>query len=149
MGKIKPKYKQLLKALNQLEKSIINFEKIDQYPEDIDFIEKEDLFFALRESMIQRFEFNVDLFWKYVKRYIEEEMKKTVEFNSPKTTIREACRMKLISEEDSQEMIEMFGARNMSSHIYKAEIAEQISSKIPDYYELMKKYSDKLVPSAL
>ena len=146
MGKIKLKYEQMIKALNQLEKSIINFEKIDLYPENLDFIEKEDLFFALRESMIQRFEYNVDLFWKYIKKYIKEEMQKNIEFNSPRSVIREACRIKLISEEDSQKFIEMFGARNMTSHIYKQEVAEQISEKISDYYQLMRKYVDKLMP---
>ena len=116
------------------------------YPENLDFIEKEDLFFALRESMIQRFEFNVDLFWKYVKKYIEEVMQKNIEFNSPRSVIRETCRIKLISEEDSQKFIEMFGARNMTLHIYKQEVAEQISEKISDYYQLMRKYVDKLMP---
>jgi len=147
MGKIKLKYEQLIKALGQLERSIINFEKIDQYPENIGIIDKEDLFLALRESMIQRFEFNVDLFWKYVKRYIEEEMKKSIEFNSPRTVIREACRIKLIPEEDSQEIMKMIDARNMTSRIYKEEVADQISSKVSDYYQLMRKYSKKLVPN--
>jgi len=147
MGKIKLKYEQIINALNQLEKSIINLKKIDQYPEDTVFIEKDDLYLALRESMIQRFEFNVDLFWKYIKRYIEEEMKKNIEFNSPRTVIREACRIKLISEEDSQKIMEMIDARNMTSHIYKEEIANQISNQIPNYYLLMKQYSDKLIPT--
>jgi len=147
MGKIKLKYEQMIKALNQLERSIINFEKIDLYPEDIDFIEKEDVYLAFRESMIQRFEFCVDLFWKYIKRYIEQEMKKSIEFNSPRTVVREACRIKLISEEDSQKIMQMIDARNMTSHIYKEEIAGQISESVPNYYKLMKKYSDKCMPT--
>jgi len=97
--------------------------------------------------MIQRFEFSVDLFWKYIKRYIEEEMKKNIEFNSPRTVIREACRIKLISEDDSEKIIKMFDARNMTSHIYKEEIAEQVSSKISDYHQLMQKCISALVPN--
>jgi len=144
MGKIKLKKEQMIKALNQLEKSIINFEKIDLLPENIDLIEKEDLFFAFREFMIHRFEFCVDLFWKYLKRYIEEVLKKSIALNSPRTVVREACRIKLISEEDSQKIMEMVDARNMTSHIYKEEVADQISSKISDYYHLMEKTLKKL-----
>ena len=147
MGKIKLKHEQIIKALNQLEKSIVNFKKIDLYPEDIDFIEKDDLYLALREFMIQRFEFSVDLFWKYIKRYIEEEMKKEIELVSPRTVIREACRVKLVSEEDSQKIMEIVDARNMTSHTYKEEIAEQIRSKISDYHQLMQKYLEKLIPA--
>ena len=138
MGKIKLKHEQIINALHQLEKSIIHLKKIDLYPEEADFIEKEDLYLALRESMIQRFEFSVDLFWKYIKRYIVEEMKKTVEFNSSRSVIREACQTKIISEKDSEMIMLMIEARNMTSHIYKEEVADQISSKIPEYYNLMK-----------
>ena len=67
-----------------------------------------------------------------------------VQFNAPKQTILTACKAKLITEEDAEIMLEMIDDRNMTSHMYKEEIANQVSTKIENYYAIIKKYADKL-----
>jgi nucleotidyltransferase substrate binding protein (TIGR01987 family) len=131
MGKLKLKSDQLFDALARLEESVANLKNFKKHPSSIAFME---------------FEFCVDLFWKYVKRYLLEETKQTVEINAPKPVIRAACKAKLISEQDAEKILEMIDDRNKSSHIYKEEIADQISVNTSQYYALMKQYAEKLSP---
>jgi len=137
---------QFLLALASLKEAVDNFGKVDEIAQQVDVIQPESLYRTLRDSMIQRFEFTTDLFWKYLKRYLEDAMKIDLEFNAPKPVAREACRAKVVSESDTQKILQMITDRNMSSHIYKEEIADIISSRIPEYYGLMFQYAQKLVP---
>ena len=144
MEKLKLKHKQLNASLNSLEKSVINFKNFENYPQNIDFIDQQELYRALRDSMIQRFEFTVDLFWKYIKRYLQTEIKQDIKIGGPKPVIRDACKAKLITEQDAEKILDMIDDRNMSSHIYKEEIADQIGNRIGEYYKIVKKYVDQL-----
>ena len=143
MGKLKLKYDQLTSLLNRLNEGVLDFNQFEKFLCGAD---RNRTYRTYRDSLIQRFEFNVDLFWKYVKRYLEEEIKLNIPVGGPKPTIREACRAKLITEQDSEKIIKMIDHRNMSSHIYKEEIADQIAEKISGYYDLIKKYVEKLSP---
>lgn len=107
----------------------------------------EDLERSLRDSLIQRFEFCADLFWKYLKRYQEEELSMVPEANAPRFVIMNACKAKLISETDTEILLEMIKSRNFTSHIYKEELADQISKQIPEYYKIMYTYTEKLRPT--
>ena len=88
----------------------------------------------------------MDLFWKYIKRYLHEDMKLTVDFNVPKSVIRTACNAKILSEQDAEICLKMIDDRNTSSHLYKEEMADIIGKNIAGYYELIKSYVDKLTP---
>jgi len=145
MGKLKLKHKQLLSALDRFYDAVVDFDQFERYinPE---YVDKERVYRTYGDSLIRRFEFNIDLFWKYLKRYLEEELKQTVKISGPKPIVREACKAKLITEDDAEKIIQIIEERNNSSHIYKEEIADQISNKISEYYETIKKYADKLIP---
>ncbi|MFH0898028.1 MAG: HI0074 family nucleotidyltransferase substrate-binding subunit [bacterium] len=144
MGIIKLKHEQLYKALDRLQEAVEDFERVAKNGKFAGFTDQEKIFRTFRDSMIQRFEFCVDLSWKYLKRYLEEELKQIVDINAPKPVIRMACKAKLIEEVETQTLLEMINDRNLSSHIYKEEIADQISSRIKKYYELMRMVVDRL-----
>ncbi len=144
MGKLKLKYENLYKALQRLEEAVVVF---DKFQSEISGEYDVHMYRTFRDSMIKRFEFCVDLFWKYIKVFLEEEVKQIVEIASPKPVIRDACKSKLITEQDAENILKMINDRNKSSHIYKEEIADQISSNIKNYYKIMKNYSDKLTVS--
>ncbi len=132
----------LFKALVRLEEAVVDFEKNntnlkDQYDDR--------LYRTFRDSMIQRFELCVDLFWKYLKIFLEEELGMPHEFHSPKSIIRGSCRARLISEPDAELFLNMIEDRNRTFHTYKEEVADIISAKIPEYYRTVKSYIDKLV----
>lgn len=92
---------------------------------------------ALRDSMIKRFSCCVDMLWKYIKLYLEEELELKPEIRSPKHIAREVGAAGLITEQETETLLDMIDSRNMTSHIYKEEIAEQLSREIPCYYGLM------------
>ena len=142
MGKLKFKHENLSKALDRLEEAVIDFSNFKLNINDKHSLR---LYRSLRDSMIQRFEFCVDLFWKYLKIVLEEELKKEIELNSPRSVIRDACNAKLITEKDAEIFLKMIEDRNMSSHIYKEEIADQISNQVGNYFFIMKNYMEKLI----
>jgi nucleotidyltransferase substrate binding protein (TIGR01987 family) len=147
MGRLNFAYESLISALNALEEAIDNFENFKNSKNKLafEFMNNEALSKTFRDSLIQRFEFCSDLFWKYLKKYLDEIVKTPSEINGPGPVIRVACKAKIISELDAEVFLEMIKSRNLTSHIYKEEVADQISVSIPGYCKLMKKYTEKLI----
>jgi nucleotidyltransferase substrate binding protein (TIGR01987 family) len=142
MGKLEKKYTTILKALIALQKSIISYQNGIKVADKTDFYkdvygEKEEFLNSLRDSMIQRFEFSVDLIWKFLKSYLEEKEKTIPESNTPRSIFRTMCNSKLITEKESETLLDMVSNRNKTSHIYKEEISDFIAKQIPNYYKLM------------
>ena len=108
------------------------------------FIDNEAIERFIRDSLIQRFEFCADLFWKYLKKYMTFVIKKSPEINGPKPVIRSACKAKLLSEKDSEKLLAMIEDRNKTSHLYNEKEAIRISEQVPGYYDLMRKYKKQL-----
>lgn len=126
-------YKTLIKALATLEEILSNkfiFEK------------DESLAKAIRDSKIQRFKYCVDLLWKFTGRYLQ--IFHGVVINTPKPIFRELFKIGLISEKETQKLLDMVDARNKTSHIYLEKIAEKLSNEVKDYYKLMRKIISRL-----
>ena len=105
--------------------------------------ESDEEYRTFRDSEIKRFEISLDTLWKYLKHYLEK--KTGVVQNSPKSVFRECLKAGIVDDQEVTLALKMVDARNMTSHIYKEEIAEEISTHIPAYYELMKKFIDRAV----
>jgi len=145
MGALSGKRESLLTALDTLKKSIDSFKKIVAREEEkLSFMENKDLVDSLRDSMIQRFEYSYELFWKYLKKYLSEVEGHREASMGPRSVMRTACKFGIISPKDCELGLEMIDGRNMTSHIYKEEIADRLSAEIPKYYELMRKYAEEL-----
>src|SRR5438128_1349682 len=70
--------------------------------------EKNEKFFKItRDSLIQRFEYCSDLFWKLLKIYLIEIEKMDVSIKSPRGIIREAVKAGIISEIEGDECMDM------------------------------------------
>ena len=78
---------------------------------------KQDLNELERNGLIQRFEFTIDLSWKVLKDYLEEEG--FVFKQSPKETFRQAQEAGFI--DYAQELIDGLDTRNDLSHDYSEE----------------------------
>lgn len=85
---------------------------------------------VIRDGVIQRFEFTYELAWKTTKEFLEEVG--IVEVNSPKAVIKEAYAQKLLG--DEKNWLLMINDRNMTSHMYKEEMAEEIAERIANLY---------------
>lgn len=117
MSKLEAHKTQFSKALNRLE--------------EVMMLEVTEI---VRDSAIQRFEFTIDLAWKYIKTILEET--KGVICNSPKDCFREAFRQGLIEYNDI--WIELVDLRNQTSHTYHEEVAKKVYTAIPEAIKYLK-----------
>ncbi len=131
---IEKKYTSLKKALETLRKSLI----ILKDPKN------QDLYDSLRDSTIQRFEYSIDSFWKFLKFYIQEKENVDFESSSPRIILRRAEEIGLINKELHEILIDCLADRNLTSHVYNEETADSIVKNIPNYYETMKSIIDTI-----
>lgn len=139
MAKINQKLLTINDALGTLQESIELFEEYKKIMANSPTKKNKQLFLGMRDSMIQRFEYCTDLFWKVLKVYLEEVEKVDIAAYSPRGVVREAVQVKTITESEAQACMEMVKSRNETSHIYHQETAEEIAQKVPEFYKLIKK----------
>lgn len=80
-----------------------------------------------RDGLIQRFEFTVELAWKSLKEYLEDQGA-VVEHNTPKAVLKDAFAAGIVQEDRA--WINILTARNLTSHIYKEETAINIAQQV-------------------
>lgn len=114
------KIKDLENAISRLEEAIKDSEKIQLS--------------TLKDGVIQRFEFTLELSWKLLKTYLVNEGINCV--NTPKSVIREAYKAGVIK--NGEIWLEMIDDRNLTSHIYSQSMADDI------YLRITKKYFKEL-----
>lgn len=92
-----------------------------------------------RDSAIMRFQLCFDLAWKTIKAYAKEE---GVECFSPKSCFKTAFQLGLIDYD--QQWLEMIDDRNLITHTYAEETAEEVYGRLKPYLKLLKDLSKKL-----
>lgn len=119
-------YKELKQASRQLEKAT----RIAKTELEID-------------GVIQRFEFTFELFWKWLKLYLEDE---GIFCASPRACLKEAYQARLLKNEPM--WLDMLADRNSSVHIYSKKISRGIFKSIKRSYAnaLAKALSDITKP---
>lgn len=111
------KLDELKKALHRLKEALV--------------VPKSDI---VRDSVIQRFEFTVELSWKVLQRHLKSSG--VVESLTPKNVFREAAKLGIVK--DPEAWIKFVDARNLSSHTYKESLAEEVYASallLPPYAE--------------
>lgn len=78
----------------------------------------------MRDGCIQRFEYTFELAWKMLRRHFALEDAEAAARMNKKDLFREAARQGLIS--DPVLWFGFLEARNATSHVYDAEMAEQV-----------------------
>ena len=94
---------------------------------------------VVMDGTIQRFEFTFELFWKALRRFLQQE---GIDTASPKNTLRHAYRRGLLDRE--QLWLAMLRDRNLSSHVYNAEMAREIFMRLPSHYKELRGRFDRL-----
>jgi nucleotidyltransferase substrate binding protein (TIGR01987 family) len=110
--------------------------------EAVELAQTRDLSNLEEQGMIQGFEFTHELAWNVLKDYLEE--KGIVGIIGSKDATRLAFKNGLI--DDGEAWMDMIKARNLSSHTYNLETAEEIVGKIlerfyPAFEQLSRKFS--------
>lgn len=90
----------------------------------------------LRDSVIQRFEFSVELAWKTTKKFMGTAT------SAPKDVIREMAQNAYI--DDVEKWLEAIDMRNLSSHTYKEELAEKVYNFAKSFLPHLKTLVTKL-----
>jgi len=128
MEKITIRYDIVVKTLTTLKKAINKLKK-----ENL----SEDDYQTARDSVIKRFEFSIDTFWKFLKLYLQEKLEVPLESLSPRPILRAALEANLMSAQEYEIVDEGIIRRNETSHSYNEDLAEEIAHDIPKFYEAM------------
>ncbi|MFN8846854.1 MAG: HI0074 family nucleotidyltransferase substrate-binding subunit [Bdellovibrionales bacterium] len=97
-------------------------------------LQKKDDF--IRDSVIQRFEFSIELAWKTAKKTMGTQT------TSPKDVIREMAQSSYI--ENVELWLKAIDMRNLSTHTYKEDLAEQVYSFVRVFLPELKKLITRL-----
>lgn len=90
----------------------------------------------IRDSVIQRFEFSIELAWKSAKKAMGTNT------SAPKDVIREMAQSSYI--EDVELWLKAVDMRNLSSHTYKENLAEQVYNFVDAFFPELEKLVKKL-----
>ena len=90
----------------------------------------------IRDSVIQRFEFCIELAWKTSKKVMGTAT------TAPKDVLREMAQSGYIT--DIEFWLKAIDMRNLSSHTYKEDLAEQVYSFAASFLSELKKLNAKL-----
>ncbi len=89
----------------------------------------------IRDSVIQRLEFSVDIFWKCLKEHLEK--KHGVIIASPKGVFRECLAQQIVNAQEFATLIAMIEDRNETSHRYDEVMAKRIVQSAFGYRDIM------------
>ena len=101
----------------------------------------------MRDAIIQRFEFTLEVAWKYLRHMLLDLGVFAQDIASPKKVIREAFANGIITDGDI--WVEMVASRNILSHTYNQQDAIQFEDKIINiYFPVFKQLADNLAAQA-
>ena len=96
----------------------------------------------VQDSVIVRFGFCFEAFWKYLKEYVQVVYGKAS--TTPKASFRNSLTAEIINEDECQLFLQMTDDRNLITHTYEELIATELFKKIPEFAEAMEKVVDRL-----
>jgi nucleotidyltransferase substrate binding protein (TIGR01987 family) len=114
--------REISENLEQLGKALARLEDMLRYP---------DSHAGRTDAVIQRFEFSIELFWKTLKHLLAAS---GIEAKTPKACLQEAFAAGWLGDDDAV-WIAMLKDRNLTSHTYKEDLAEEISGRIKAVYQ--------------
>lgn len=85
------------------------------------------------DGTIQRFEFTIELYWKTLRRLLEDE---GIVTKTPRETLKQAYAVGWLKNEEA--WLQMLKDRNETSHIYNEKMAQNIYENIEGYFPEMK-----------
>jgi nucleotidyltransferase substrate binding protein (TIGR01987 family) len=119
-----------------LNKTFKDFQKIISRLEEVLELKKTKV---NRDSAIKRFELCFDLAWKSIKAYAKNQ---GMECYSPRECFKTAFQLGLI--DSDERWLKMVDDRNLTTHLYKEQYADEVYKRLSDYLKLFKKLLSKL-----
>ncbi|MDX1918238.1 MAG: HI0074 family nucleotidyltransferase substrate-binding subunit [Candidatus Caenarcaniphilales bacterium] len=119
-------------SLKELVKALARLEELLNVPMDSKF--------SIRDAVIQRFEFCIELYWKTFRHLIALQGEQVT---FPREALKRAYQAGWIDDEGA--WLSMLKDRNLTSHTYNQELAQVIYERIQKHYPELKKVCDYLV----
>ena len=114
---------------------------LEQLKDAVDLYNSRDLSLIEKQGLIQAFEFTHELAWKVLKDYLEYQSATVI--RGSRDAVKESFKIGLIS--NGEVWIEMIETRNITSHTYEKEIADNIVVLIVNkYFSEFAQLSDKM-----
>jgi len=88
----------------------------------------------VRDAAIKRFEYTFEAVWKTAQAYLARE---GYDIASPRSTVRISFKAGLLNAEQAEQALSMIDDRNLTVHLYREAVAEQILEHIPLYAQLL------------
>ena len=107
----------LVESYNEFRKAYLKLQE---------FIQNDDKTEISKAAIIHAFEYTFELWWKTVQRYFEYNF--NMQDYGPNATIKNAFQYKLI--QDGQVWMNMLRDRNLTTHTYKEDVANEIYERI-------------------
>ncbi len=136
MEELKLRYKAMRQALSTLDEGLQEIE--------IPIPDRPKAYKLMRDGVTQRFEYSIDLFWKFLKIYLEKIHLTILESPSPNKILRLSLNFKLITDPEFDILCKCVNDRNLTSHTYDENTAEKIQQHIPLYHATMRIIVDRL-----
>lgn len=114
---------------NSFKKSIQRFKEILQKEKTVEN----------RDSAIQRFEFTIELAWKCMQKFLKNEQ---IICRSPNECLKEAFKFGIV--EDDPRWQNALEDRNLTSHTYDEENADDVYGRLQNYIEIFDYLEQKL-----
>jgi nucleotidyltransferase substrate binding protein (TIGR01987 family) len=106
-------------------------------PDELEKFEKEQAE-VLKAGVIQNFEFSYELCWKFMRRWLKENLSPAVTDGITRRELfRMAAEQRLI--DDVEQWMRYHDARNLSSHTYLPEVADEVYRSAFDFHEAARK----------
>lgn len=116
--------------------------KLEEYKKVLTTLEsalKEEKNELVRDAVIKRFEYTFELCWKTSKIFLNEKF--GVDVFSPKQCFRELQKNKLLSDKETETLLQETNDGNQIIHAYGKNFSEELYEKIKkNYYQLLEKY---------
>lgn len=121
---------QLETDFEKLGRAVARLEEVISWPDSHD---------GRVEAYIQCFEFVIELYWKLLKHMLRH---KEMIVSTPRDVFKEAYAAKWLDDETI--WISMLKDRNLSSHTYNEDLAQEILARIPKYLPIIRKTFETL-----
>ncbi len=129
MEKLKLDLVQLNKALKTLNDSFSVLQEAQEMKHQ-GFID------AAKDSIIQRFEYSYERFWKFLKKFLEI-VYHVEDMHSSRKVFYATVKMEICTSDEGDIFLDMADDRNETSHTYSVEASRVILADIPRYYVAM------------
>jgi nucleotidyltransferase substrate binding protein (TIGR01987 family) len=116
---------------------------LKQAIDDYKNLQHKEYLIHLRKSKIQSFKFCVGTLWKFLRLYFKKVAGVDLE-PGPKHVLRYCLKADITTEEETKHLLNIVDDRNLSSHTYHEELAEELNQRVESHYNLMKKIIDDI-----